>query len=112
MMDGLQTEILILRRQRFSVLRRNTGGSRQDEKYRYQHGLAFLIALMALPAIGALIPDQPQAQSAQTSKASLARAANARAAPARLSIRQKAGVVTMPLQVIRLYKTLKRADSF
>jgi len=45
MMGGLQTEILILRRQQFSVLQRNTGGSRQDDKYRYQHGLAFLIAL-------------------------------------------------------------------
>jgi hypothetical protein len=45
--------------------------------------------------IRALIPAQPQAQSAETSKATLARAANAPAAPAPLSIGQKVAVVTI-----------------
>jgi hypothetical protein len=90
MMGGLQAEILILRRQQLNVLRRNTRGPRQDEKYRYRRGLAFLIfALIALPVPRALIPDQLQAQSVQTSKATLAQAANAAAAPARLSIAQR-----------------------
>jgi hypothetical protein len=117
MMGGLQTEILILRRQQLNVLRRNTGGPRQDEKYRYQRGLAFLIfALVALPVIRVLIPDQP-AGAISPNIESHAGAGCKRASSTRtVQHRSKGGRCNhgqfCVLQVIRLCKTLKRVDSF
>jgi hypothetical protein len=76
-----------------------TGKRRRKPKTK--RGLALLIfALIALPVIRALMPAQPQAQSAETSKATAAQAVNA-PAPAPLSISQKMVVVTMANWVSR-----------
>ena len=115
-MGGLQTEILILRHQQLNVLLRNAGGPRQDENYRYQRGFAFLI-LIALPVIRALIPDQPQGAISPNIESHAAGAGCKRASSTRtVEHRSKVVVVTIAncgvLQVVRLYKTLKRAVSF
>jgi hypothetical protein len=116
MMGGLETEILILPRQQLKVLRRSTGRPRQDEKYRYQRGLAFLMfALIGLPVTRALIPDPQGAINPNTE--SHAGAGCKRASSTRtVEHRSKGGRCNHgqlgALQVIRLYKTLKRAVSF